>query len=413
MRKQAAKPLPDMHQPETAQNPPKSPPILGLLVLGMIVGTVNGLNRVAMPLFAASLGAQRWQVGIVGGLGYFGILLLALPMGAWIDRHGSDLVFVRGAFAAALLYLVLPLLHSPEQAIVAAALLGLLLPLRTIPVHTEFLALLPRLSASRAGWNRAAQTLGMFFIGPAVAAAVMAAAGFAPVFQLAAFCLVMATFLARRALVRENAAARRPLDRTLAQRIRSQIELLRTHADLRRTMTIDFLAQMTVAYFTVFVLILAVRKFDMTVQAAAGLVTLQGALYVFTLFAGGALLLHWKEDLRYLIALLLLCVQGLLCGLATGPAALWVAAALSGTGLGLQGLTSTARFGALLVRFGRGRIGGLTSLGAPAGGVIGAMLGGVVSQRLGTEAGFLVLAVACALMCLWQLRRLAPERRNA
>src|SRR5690242_15815270 len=74
---------PDMHSPETVRNPPKSPPILGLLVLGMMVGTVNGLNRVAMPLFAASLGAQRWQVGIVGGLGYFGILLLALPMGAW------------------------------------------------------------------------------------------------------------------------------------------------------------------------------------------------------------------------------------------------------------------------------------------------------------------------------------------
>ena len=101
-------------------------------------------------------------------------------------------------------------------------------------------------------------------------------------------------------------------------------------------MGIDFLAQMTVAYFVVFGLILAVRRFGMPLQAAAGLVTLQGALYVFTLFAGGALVLRWKEDLRYLLAFVLLFAQALLCGLGTGPWALWTGAALSGIGLGCR-----------------------------------------------------------------------------
>ena len=82
-----------------------------------MVGTINGLSRVAMPLFALSSGAQAWQVGIVGGLGYMGVLLMALPMGAWIDRHGSHTMFLRGAIVAALLYLLLPLLHSPWQVI--------------------------------------------------------------------------------------------------------------------------------------------------------------------------------------------------------------------------------------------------------------------------------------------------------
>ncbi len=77
-----------------------------------MVGTINGLSRVAMPLFALSNGAQAWQVGIVGGLGYMGVLLMALPMGAWIDRHGSRTMFLRGAIAAALLYLLLPLMNS-------------------------------------------------------------------------------------------------------------------------------------------------------------------------------------------------------------------------------------------------------------------------------------------------------------
>ena len=90
-----------------------------------------------------------------------------------------------------------------------------MLPLRTIPVHTEFLALLPRLSASRAGWNRAAHTLGMFFLGPAIAAAVMAALGFAPVFQLAACALLLAAIAGAACPDRRMAA---PTARRLAGR---------------------------------------------------------------------------------------------------------------------------------------------------------------------------------------------------
>ena len=109
-----------MNPPDAAGSPAAgSPPLASLLALGMLVGTVNGLSRVAMPLFAASLGAQSWQVGIVGGLGYAGILLLALPMGAWIDRHGSRPLFLRGVVLAALAYLLLPLLRSPGQAMAA------------------------------------------------------------------------------------------------------------------------------------------------------------------------------------------------------------------------------------------------------------------------------------------------------
>ena len=384
-----------------------SAPLAGLLALGVVVGTINGIGRVTLPLYTASLGAQAWQVGIIGGLGYAGILLLALPMGAWIDRHGSGPLFLRGVVGAALLYLLLPLLRTPAQAIAAAALLGLLLPLRTIPVHTEFLALLPQLPPSRAGWNRAAHTVGMFFLGPAVAAALMAGPDFRPVFLFGAFILLLAALVGRRVLA---GGLPQPDGPSLAQRIGHQLVLVRAHADLRRTIAIDFLAQASVAYFVVFGLILAVRRFGLSLQAAAGIVTLQGALYVLTLFAAGSLLVRWKEGARYLLAFAMLFAQSLSCGLAGGPWGLWLGSALLGVGLGLQGLTSTERFAALMSRYGRGRIGGLTSLGPPAGGMVGAMLGGVVSQRLGTEVGFLILAVPCGLMCLAQLRPAARGR---
>jgi ABC-type xylose transport system permease subunit len=58
--------------------------------------------------------------------------------------------------------------------------------------------------------------------------------------------------------------------------------------------------------------------------------------------------------------------------------------------------------------YGRGLVGGVTSLAGPAGGVLGAMLGGLVSQRLGIEAGFQLLAlvyVALAVQRAWRLAR--------
>ena len=81
-----------------------------------------------------------------------------------------------------------------------------------------------------------------------------------------------------------------------------------------------------------------------------------------------------------------------------------------GAGVGLQGVTSTTRFGELMRRLGRGRIGGLTSLAPTTGGIVGAVLGGVLSQHFGIEAGFMVLAVAHAAMCVIQVQRLRAPR---
>ena len=394
--------------PASARRLPHLP---ALLSLGLMVGTINGLSRVAMPLFAASRGAQAWQLGIVGGLGYMGVLLMALPMGAWIDRHGSRTMFLRGALAAALLYLLLLVVQGPWQVIAAAALLGFALPFRTVPIQTEFLAMLPILGPAKAGWNRAAFMLGLSFIGPAVSAAVLSSLGFSALFLMVTATLLLAFIVGRRVLVRRSGVAGQPEDAPLHVRIAGQITLLRHDAEVRRTMLIDGLAQMSVAYFVVFAIQMAMHRFGMTLQAAAGLITLQGALYVTTLFTGGMLVPRWRDDLRYLLAFVMLLAQSLLYGFSAGTAALWLGAALMGVGVGLQGVTSTTRFGELMRRLGRGRIGGLTSLAPTSGGIVGAVVGGVVSQHWSIEAGFLILALGHAAMCVLHLKRLRVARQ--
>ncbi|HSW21686.1 MAG TPA: MFS transporter [Burkholderiaceae bacterium] len=400
--------------PEAASAPVHHAPHLpALLSLGLMVGTINGLSRVAMPLFAAANGAAAWQVGIVGGLGYLGVLLMALPMGAWIDRHGSRAMFLRGVMAAALLYLLLPLLHTPWLVIAGAAVLGFVLPFRTVPIQTEFLAMLPHLGPAKAGWNRGAFMLGLSFIGPAVSAAVLSSLGFTALFLMVTATLVLAFIVGRRVLLRRSGVGGQAGDNSLRARVAAQIALLRHDADVRRTMGIDCLSQMSVAYFVVFAIQMAMQRFGMTLQAAAGLITLQGALYVATLFAGGMLVARWRDDLRYLFAFVMLLAQSALYGCGSGAWALWPGAALMGVGVGLQGVTSTARFGELMRKLGRGRIGGLTSLAPTTGGIVGAVLGGVLSQHLGIEAGFMVLAVAHAVMCALHLQRLRAARHSA
>jgi MFS family permease len=226
---------------------PRAPHLPALLSLGLMVGTINGLSRVAMPLFAVAHGAQAWQAGVVGGLGYLGVLLMALPMGAWIDRHGSRAMFLRGAAAAALLYLLLPWLDTPWQVIAGAALLGLVLPFRTVPIQTEFLAMLPTLGPAKAGWNRAAFTLGLSFIGPAVSAAVVSSFGFTPLFLLVAATLLLAFAVGRRVLQRRAGVAGQEGDAPLHVRIRRQIALLRVDNDFRRSLLMEGLGLLRVA----------------------------------------------------------------------------------------------------------------------------------------------------------------------
>jgi MFS family permease len=390
--------------PDPARAHPAERRLQRLLLLSLLVGTVNGLSRVALPLFAAALGGQAWQVGIVGGLGYTGIVLLALPMGAWMDQHGGRRLFLWGIALAVPLYLLLSLAVQPWQAVLMALMLGLALPLRTVPSYTEFLALLPSLSPARAGWNRAANMTGMFFLGPAISAAAITALGFPPVFVLAALGLACAGLLGRRALGHGERAQQHERA-SLLSRMADQIKLVREHTGLRRTLAIDFLAQVAVAYYVVFGMIIAVRELGMPLQSAASLVTLQGAVYVGTLLVGAGPLAALRTRHAYLLALGLLLLECLLFGLGTQPWMLWIGSALLGLGSGIQALLSTNSFAQWMRSFGRGRIGGLASLAAPSGGVLGAIGGGLLSQQLGPHAGFLGLAAAFALSVVWLVRR--------
>lgn len=393
---------------------PPPVPLAGFMSLNVLVGASHGITRVVLPLFAASLQAQSWQIGLVGGLQFGGLLLLSMPTGALIDRHGSLPLFRIGVLVAALLFACgLTLASAPWQLILCVAGLALVIPLRLVTTNTEFLHLLPLLHPAKAGWNRAANSLGMYFIGPSLGALLLALLGYQPTFLVLAAAFLSMYIVGSRVLA--TAPAGRGSEATpLGQRVRRQIGAVIERPLLRRTMLIDMVGQMALAYFSVFIVLFAMRSFGMGLQLAAGLITLQGALFVVTLFVGGSLTVRWHDERRYLVAITLLLLQAVLLAFARSPAWLWAGAALLGVGLGLQQLSSVTRYGQLMKELGRGHGGGLSSMAGPAGGLTGSVLGGLLSQHWGLPAGFRVL-VGLYLLLWWlqyrQLRRSTASPR--
>ena len=375
--------------------------LAGFMALGILTGTTNGIAKVAMPLVAVSLHAEQWQVGVVGGIQFLGMLLLSLPLGAVIDRYGGRTPFRFGAICGSIVFLiVLSRATLPWHLIFGVALTGLLAPFRMVPTNTEFLHLLPQMGTTKAGWQRAAHTLGMFFIGPTLGAFLLGWIGYPDAFRLVAAGMLVTLLIGNRVLS-ESSSGRGSEATPFLERLRSQFEIVAKRAELRQSMLIEFCGQAAMSYFNVFIILVAIREFHLSTQVAAGLITMQGAVFVLSLLLAGAWLTRWQESSRYALAFALLLATEVLFSFPIAAASLWVGAMLLGMGLGIQHVTSVNRFAALTQELGRGRVGGMFSLAGPTGGLTGAMLGGLLSQYFGMFAGFRVLILVYLAHLLW------------
>jgi MFS family permease len=380
--------------------------LAGFMTLSLLAGIANGTAKVLLPLYAASLHASRTQIGIIGGLQFLGLLLLSLPIGTLLGRVGSRTMFRVGAIGGAAVYaLLFPLVSLPWQLIACVILFGIFNPMRMVTTQTEFLHLLHTVDSRKAGWNRAAHTSGMFFLGPMLGATVLTALGYAAAFQLSAIALLVAVLIGDRILA--SLPAQTPAQTySLREHARGFVTLLKTHRELRTNLFLEFVGQVTMTYFSVFVVLMAIQKFQLGAHAAAALVTVQGACFVFALVTFGALVERLSQPARFGLAFALMALSQACFMAATGYGMLVAGALLLGIGLALQHLATVGRFAALARELGRGRIGGLSTISGPFGGIVGAVLGGLVAEHLGLAVGFRILFVIFALLfVLTALRR--------
>jgi len=99
-------------------------PFLLLCLIGFIALFGSYLRMPVMPLYAASLGADSAQVGIINGAFMLTAGLLSIPAGLLADRIGRKIPVVAGCFAITISTLLVPFCHLPVQMAAAYILFG-------------------------------------------------------------------------------------------------------------------------------------------------------------------------------------------------------------------------------------------------------------------------------------------------
>lgn len=360
-------------------------PFLAVLMLG---GLSSGLARVVTSLQAVALGAEPLELGLLAATQSLALVLMSLPSGALVQRHGSRRVFVGASLAGGLACAAVPVVGARTFLHVATAVVGLCMPMRFVATNVVALRHLEAHGGERAGWYRGCHLLSMFLVGPAVAVPAAAVLGLAGAWCVAAASFLLAAACAPLALGAEGAARE---GQPIAAAARRDPEAASLVAN-------EFASQGAFTAFSFFIVPIAVGRFGATPAAAAGLLTAQAASFVLALFALGGVAARWPR--RRFVAVAYGTATGALLALGLGrsTAALWAGSLLLGVGLGLlqtDNLVRAARVGA---RVGRDAAAGLQSLSGSSGGLASGLVGGAVGQRMGAQGLFVVLAVLCAVL---------------
>ncbi len=318
-----------------------------------------------------------------------GILLLSLPMSGWVERFGPRRLFTIGSVAAAGLYLLLPQVPQLPFLLAGTALVSCCMPFRFVSLNTVFMGELERIGEARAGWFRGTHMVGMFLVGPMLAAGVVHAVGHAGSYALIAALFAVTVAVAPQVLggthggvATAGTTVPRPPWRTL----------LRDPA-VRQVALQEAAIQSLHMFYAFYIVVLAVQQLGLPVAGAGALVAVQGSALVAALFLGGNLARRLGPravPVAVAVTVLALACLGGARGTTRGVALLWLGGAVLGLGLGLlqiQTLTQLARLGA---RLGRSRMAVLNALVGPLGGLVGGLLGGTLGERWGLQTVFLL-----------------------
>ncbi|HSM94211.1 MAG TPA: MFS transporter [Anaeromyxobacteraceae bacterium] len=371
-------------------------PPAGFLALTALAGLNNGLSRVTASLHAVALGASAAQLGLLAATPGLGLMLVSVPGGAFVRRHGLRRTFVTGSVLSGLAFTLVPALRTPAFLIACTAIGGMGMSLRYLVTNLVVMGVVERSGSDRAGWFRGSNQLTMMLIAPAVAVPLVAAAGFSLAWWLIAGTCLLAAIAA--ACVFGDGAPRAPARDAWA------VLSLGRDRRLLGLASVEALTQATLGYFSYFIIPIAVKVHGMPATAAGALLSTQAAGFILALFALGGVA-RWLERGRFAalaygaVALAL----GLL-GASRSAGGLWAGSVLLGLALGLVHLDNLIRSARLGADAGREAVAGSLALSGALGGLAGGVCGGLAAGSIGLAGFFLVLASLFAGMGWRRLR---------
>jgi hypothetical protein len=179
-------------------------------------------------------------------------------------------------------------------------------------------------------------------------------------------------------------------------RLRGQLDLMVRDRAIRNVSCVELSTQAAGAFFTFFVIVLAVKELKLSPNSASNLVGLKGSTYILALFVLGSLLKRLSK-LGYSASFITIALGLGAVGLARELPLLWSGALLLGLGLGSVQIATLTQYARLGARTGHGRISGMSALVGPSGGVLGNLVGGSLAKWVGLSQVFLLLASGFAV----------------
>ncbi len=368
-------------------------------LLATLMGVSVGMAQVTTSLYAVHLGSSSSLLGLIAGAQSVGVLFMSLPIGMLVDRFGPARPFVAGTLLVGTVYALVPFGGSPLALCACTALVSFFMPFRFVSLNTLFLQQLASLGEAKAGWYRGTHMLGMFLIGPMCGAALVSSLGFAWTYRLIAALFFLTIGVSPIVFVRYGGRPSEPR-RVSVNGLRSQLKLLLTDPDVRGLSALEALTQATGAYFTFFIVVLALKVAGLGASEASSLISAKGITYIIALFSLGGLVARLGARRATLSSFVVIALSLAVLGVARRASGLWLGSLGLGLGLGAIQIATLTRYAQIGARTGHGKASGLNALAGPSGGLLGSLAGGVLGQWVGLDIVFLIIGGGFALAAL-------------
>nr|WP_294517481.1 MFS transporter [uncultured Rhodopila sp.] len=374
-----------------------------ILLLSAATGISVGVLSLALPLFALSLSATAAQVGLIRAAAGIGLLCAVLPAGFLVDRFGSKAMFHAGSLGMVFSVIAYRFSAEPAALIAIAVFEGGFRCLAFNALTATFLQALPRFGMKTVGWSKGALSLGLSFLGPLLAGALLGIADFHTVF--AAVVVLMLAPNVLMTLVGDGPPRRAGTGGALASVLShgGEIAALLRQPNVAACLAAEALVAATFSAFGTFIVVLAVSALGMTPMTASILAATEGAAFIITVFAFGGLIQRLSHRAAVLVGAGI-SAPSLACLSGSGAVPVLFAAALTlGWGLGLASLVTTSRAGTLPGE--KGKVASLFMAAAGLGIAIGPAFGGSVAAWFGVRAVFAAFVPLYALLAASALGR--------
>jgi MFS family permease len=360
--------------------------LMSLLSINLLAGVATGMLQMTIPLYALSLKATTLQLGLIAGASGIGRLLVVIPSGLLIDRHGARQLFIVSTLLTAVAALVLISASSSTLLMVVLVILSMGQAVSFLALQAGFLKRLPFLGKARAGWQRGATQIGYYLIGPVLCGMLLQENHYAVVFSAASAIFIVELGIS---WFRQLSGAREVNDTpvTADSGQLARFKVLLADRVMQQVLIIECLGAATFMIFRAFVAPVAVAVLQLSVRDVTFLILSQGSVAMAMLLFGGGLLNLYPCARLYRISTVFVSLGALLLACANGFWVFWCGSVILGIGTGTMSLCSLSQIAKVSGE--KGKIAALFSFSIGIGNTIGPVVAGLLGDVVTVQLSFI------------------------